>query len=494
MASLGNKVAVGATWMVGVRLLERSIGFISTLILARLLLPDDFGVVAMALTVFAFIEIAGQFGFDFALIRDQKASRRLYDSAWTLKVCYGTISAIALILLAPLATSFFSDPRVTPVIYAFAAIAFFQSFENIGIINFRKEFQFNKDFQFVVLRKVVAFVVTISLAVSFQSYWALIAGIATSRLFGVVLSYTMHPYRPKIDFSETKVLYGFSKWIVITRITEYFSNSGPMLLIGRFLDSSSLGIFSMGREIATLPTSEMIHPIMRAVFPGYAALGHDKAKLAAAFLKVQGILITLALPAGIGIVMVAEPFVHVLLGQNWLGAIPVIQVLGLYGALTVFQATNNSIFNVLNKPYWGTVLRVIEVSLLIPGVYFLLANDYGLQGVVWMVLVTQLIIIPFGISIISHLLQINFKQRLAVSWRPALSAIIMTLCLYYFGSHEISTLSEAMYVLILNISLGLISYSLSLLSLWYLIGKPVGVEHMMLQKMNRLFKQAPKNS
>lgn len=485
MNNVENKMVVGATWMVSLKFIERGIGFVSTLILARLLMPEDFGLVAMAMAVYAFIEIGGQFGFDFALIREQNATRRLYDSAWTLSVGYGIFSACALAVLAPIASAFFTEPRLEAVIYALAVVSLVAGFENIGIVNFRKEFLFKKDFQFIFLKKIISFFVTVSLAIVFRSYWALVAGILVSRMSGVILSYVLHPFRPKIDFSKIRELFNFSKWILLSRVTGFFGDRGPHFLIGRFLDPAFLGIYSVGREISTLPTTELIYPIMRAVFPGYAAIAHDRQQLARSFLNVQGMLVTIAFPAGIGIVMVADPFVRFLLGPNWLEAVPVIQVLGIYGAITVFQATNNSVFNSLGVPVWGTVLKLLEIVILLPAMFIVLRLGYGVQGVVWSILGAQLLVIPAGIFLISRMLNIGFLDRLRVAWRPVIASLVMSGVLYAFAKSPFLHGSGAGLSLAICVPAGVVVFSSSLLFFWLLAGKPQGPEATILEQIQK---------
>ncbi|WP_418647172.1 lipopolysaccharide biosynthesis protein [Thauera butanivorans] len=488
MTSVGKKVAAGAAWMIGMRFVERSIGIVSTLILARLLVPEDFGLVAMAMAVFAFVEIAGQFGFDLALIREQHAAREHYDSAWTVSVCYGILAALILAALAIPAAYFFGDPRLETIIYIFGAVALLQGFENIGTVDFRKNLNFGKDFRFIFFKKIISFAITVALAFHFRSYWALVAGMAASRIAGVVLSYAMHPFRPRIDFSKTKALFKFSKWIVLTRVIDYFGTRSPDFMIGRFLDASALGLYRVGHEIATLPTSELIFPIMRAVFPGYATVAHDRALLARSFLASQAMIVTLALPAGLGIVLLAEPFVLVLLGEKWLPAVPVIKILGLYGAVAVFQATNNSIFNVLGVPSWATGLKTAEFIILLPAIYYGLHSGRGLEGVSYAILGTKLIIIPIEMALTAYLLRIGFIDRIRTAWRPIMAALAMWFAVSYLLPQQVETEKDAIMILALAIPTGMSVYAVSLLALWAIIGRPEAPEKFLMDFLRQRFR------
>lgn len=483
MSNLGSKVAKGAVWMVAMRFIERAIGLVSTLILARLLIPEDFGVVAMAMAVIAFVEIAGQFGFDIALIRDQNATRAQYDSAWTISVIYGAFGGALLAVAAGPAATFFSDPRLEPIIYVLAFATFVQGFENIGIIDFRKNLAFNKDFHFAFAKKLISFAITVVLAFQFRSYWALVAGMTASRLAGVALSFAMHPYRPRFNLEHVGSLFRFSRWIVLTRIIEYLGGRGPDFIMGRYLDAAALGLYRVGREISTLPTSELIAPIMRAVFPGYAAVAHDRSALARSFLGVQGILVTLALPAGIGIVMVAEPLVLILLGHKWVDAVPVIKILGVYGAITVFQATNISIFNVLGVPHWTTGLKAVESILMISAVLLAVLGEHGILGACFAILTVQLLLVPAGMAMVSMLIEVRLRDRLRVSWRPIVATTAMGLMI---GTVE-DLINDVTTMLIPNtvaiVLSGATTYVAVLLILWIFCGSPDGPEKMFLQRI-----------
>jgi lipopolysaccharide exporter len=476
---VGREVAAGAAWMVALKFIERAIGFVSTLVLARLLLPADFGLVAMAMAVFAFVEIAGSFGFDLALIRQRDASRAQYDSAWSLSMVYGALSGVVLLALAYPSARFFNEPRLVPVMAALAAIAFLQGFENIGTVNFRKEFRFGKDFQFMLAKKLIAFVVTLALALTWRNHWALLAGIGASRVSGVALSFLMHPYRPRWDMSGVRDLLRFSRWIVASRIIEYFNDRGPDFMIGRFLDAASLGLYRVAREVATLPTTELLFPVMRAVFPGYAAVAHDRSELARSFLTVQGTIVMMTLPAGIAIVLLADPIVRLLLGPNWLAAIPLIQILGIYGVLTVFQATNVSVFHVLGVPKQAAALKVVEVLLLLPLLAWAMSRGYGLVAAAWAVVAVQALVIPAGMVLIARLLGVGFVDRVRVVWRPAIGALLMAAVIALLSTYIIPPAtgwSSAALHLAVAAPAGGVAFAVTVYLLWRAASRPPGPE------------------
>ena len=192
--------------MVLFKLFERGLGLVTTLVLARLLAPADFGIVAMATSVIALLEILAGFSFDIALIQKQDAEERHYHAAWTLNfLTYAAMALLMVLVAAPVAT-FYRELRVEQVLYALSFGVFVVGFENIGTVAFRKELQLRRDFNFLLAKKLAAAVVGITVAVAFRSYWALVAGIVTSRLVGVVLSYVVHPFRPRPSLNGSREL------------------------------------------------------------------------------------------------------------------------------------------------------------------------------------------------------------------------------------------------------------------------------------------------
>lgn len=483
MKSLGGAIASGAFWMVALKLIERGIGFVSTLILARLLIPADFGLVAIAMAVFAILELAGRFGFDQALIRLKSVDPVRFDSAWTLTVLHGLVSAVALALLAVPAASFFREPRVEHIIYVLAVVAMVQGFENIGIVLYRKEMQFRKDFNFFLAKKLIAFVCTVSLAVAFRSYWALVGGILVSRISGVVLSYVVHPYRPRFCLRASGELFRFSKWILLNGLLDYVRTRSPDFLLGRYAGPGSLGIFRISSELASLPTTELMFPIMRAAYPGYAKVAHDPQALKRSFLGVQAAVLTLTLPAAIGIVMLAEPFIRVLLGPNWMAAVPIVQVLGLHGALRVFRLTNNAVFNVLGVPYWNTVFIVLETLAAIPLFGWLVYSGASLETAVWAYLAASMTVVPIAVVTISRYLRLTWSERLRTTWRPvlatALMAGVLAMASGFFGPG--GELRSSVLTLLVLVPVGVAVYASSILALWALCGRPAGPEAQFLE-------------
>ena len=201
---------------------DRSIAFVSTLILARLLVPADFGVIVMASLFIGLADVFFELGVNVALIQNRTPSQEHYDTAWTLRIIQTTLAAIVVVIAAPLAATYFNDPRVTLVVQVLAVSLVLSGLENIGVVTFQKEMQFGKEFQFLFCKRIVGFIVTIVAAWFIRSYWALVIGALTGRTFGVALSFVMHPMRPRLGLEKFREIFSVSQWVLVRSIGGYF--------------------------------------------------------------------------------------------------------------------------------------------------------------------------------------------------------------------------------------------------------------------------------
>ncbi|MPZ12376.1 MAG: oligosaccharide flippase family protein, partial [Kiloniellaceae bacterium] len=215
---LSSRMTKGAAWMIGLRFASRGLGLVSMIILARLLVPADFGLVALAMAMVAVISVFGEFGFELALIQNQKAERRHYDTAWTLGFLRGLIAAALVALAAAPLADVFGEPRVTDVILVLALVPLIEGLYNIGTVAFRKELTLHKEFVFRIVPRVAGVALTILLAVIWRNYWALVWGTLAGAGLRLVMSYAMHSYRPRFTLAGLREIMNFSKWMLATSI------------------------------------------------------------------------------------------------------------------------------------------------------------------------------------------------------------------------------------------------------------------------------------
>ncbi|SEK60032.1 lipopolysaccharide biosynthesis protein [Ectothiorhodospira marina] len=477
-------MVIGTLWTVGMRWAMRGIGLISTLILARLLAPEDFGMVAMVMVLLAFIGVFLDFGVEMVLIRMSQPSRAHYDAAFTLQLIQAVVTALLLVLVAPLAAWYYDEPAVQTLMWVLTLYVLLSGLENVGIIDFRRHLQFERDFRFMVMVKLIAFVCTISAAFALRSYWALVLGMTISRLAATVLSYYVHPFRPRLNLSHIPELWRFSKWLIAGNVGRFFEYKGDILIAGGVSDARGTGMYSLGHELATLPAHELSEPIGRALYPVMSRINNDIARVRGAYLQTVGATATLILPLCIGMALVAEDAVPVLLGPGWSEVIPLLQILALYAALRTLLTHVSDTLNVLGLPrtaalFWLGQGGLTMLACVIGGII------WGLPGIAWgNVVATACMVVPLLI-LLRVTLQLGVARFIQAIWRPWFAAGVMALGLWLFPGIDTQWV---LLSLTQDVVLGAGIYVLALFLGWLASGRPNGIETLGLQYLGRSFR------
>lgn len=485
MENISNKMAKAAFWMVGFKILERSIGLVSTIILARMLEPSDFGLVAMATSFLSFLMLLTGFSFDVAIIQKQNADRHLYDTAWTFDVIFGLLLATFLVIAAIPLSQFYNEARLEKVLHVLALSTLVGGFSNIGPVAFRKDLEFHKEFYFLLAKKLMGFAVCMTLAFTLRNYWALVWGTFAGKLLEVLLSYRVHPFRPRFCLSGRKELFGFSMWLFINNTIFFAYQRMVDFIISRVAGSHLLGVYTIAYELSNLPTTELVAPINRAVLPGYSKMVDDPAALRQGFLNVLSMIALCALPAGVGISLVAEPMVFVVLGEKWRETIPLVEILALSGTLMALQTNANVIYNASGKPKYMTVILLIHVVVIfLPLLAFFIDKD-GLLGVAKAYFYSNLIILPINYGLSMRLLKLKFLNIISVLWRPVLAALIM-----FFTTQSLllkismtGTITSNIEKLAAHVVIGSLVYCFAILGLWLISRQPDEAESFILKKL-----------
>ena len=457
----------------------KGLGLISSVVLARLLVPADFGLIAMAMSVILGLELLREFSFDVALIQRQDADRSYYDTAWTLNVLLAAALAAILTVVAFPVADYYNEPRLRSVMQVLALGLFVSGFENIGVVAFRKELAFHKEFVLRVAQKACAIAITLPLAFTLRSYWALVIGTVSSYALGVAISYYAHPFRPQFSLAARRHLFAFSKWLAANNALWFLRDRSQDFVLGRAAGPAALGLFTISYEISNLPTTELVGPINRAVFPGYAKMADDLGVLAQGFLNVIGLVVVVALPAGFGIAAMSPVLVPVVLGDKWLEAIPLVSILAIFGALNAMQTNCGSLHYAMGKPHTLTVIGVLQLVFLLPSVIWS-AYNYGAIGIAWAYLANvSLVIVPLNYGVALYRLRLPVMRLIALLWRPILATGAMYEIVGIWTEH---VTQPSLGALLMGVGLGALTYSATLVALWLASGRPAGVEKLLADK------------
>ena len=466
----------------GWRLASRLLGIGNTVVLVRLLLPADFGLVALAMSFSLAIDGLSYIGVQDALVREPVLNRALYDTGFTMNLLRGSLTALVTVACAWPAARFFGDPRLTTIFLVLALALFSTSLENIGTIDFQRDMVFSKQIQILFVPRVVSVVASIACAVIWRSYWALVVGILVVRWLRLIFTYVMHPYRPRATLRAWRRLVGFSFWSWATSMTALVQARADTVMIGGYLNTTAVGIYSVGAEIGGLASSELLGPITSALFAAFSSARRTGDGIAWAYLRAISVVALVVLPASAGIALIARPLMHLVFGARWDAAVPLVQIFACIGMFRVGGAISGALLMAEGVPHIGfrieAVVTVVRLAALLVAVPF-----FGLIGAAVAVAVTAMVDEIIYLVVTFRRVGLHTRDLALIVWRPMLATAGMALTLLATGLTEppIDASGTASgLVLAATVVLGALVFGAVLLVAWLAARRPQGAETYLL--------------
>jgi lipopolysaccharide exporter len=314
MTSITGRLYKGSMWLSLSRAIMNGLAMLSTFVLARNLTPSDFGVVALGMTILLIVTTVTEFSLAEALIRHKAPEESHFSAAWTLNAARGLLLCLFFVVCAYPAAVLFEEPRLSGVMLALGLSVLMSGLTNPRRIMLQRDLIFWQEFVLSVSQKFTGFVASVAIAMIYHSYWALVIGTLVSQATNVVVSYLVLPFWPRITFRHIREFFSFSAWLTAGQIVSTLNWRFDYLLVGKMLGGSALGYYSVGSNLAMMPTREATAPLTQTIYPAFSSIRDDPPRLAAAYQRVQALVAAVALPAGIGVAVVADPLVRLALG------------------------------------------------------------------------------------------------------------------------------------------------------------------------------------
>lgn len=454
--SLSHRVTKGGIWVVTLKITEISFGFIRLIILARLLAPNDFGLMGIAFLMLSILLTFSETGLQTTLIQKKNDISAYLDTAWTISVIRGIVLFIIIFFVAPYVAIFFNSTDASPIIRVIGFSILIGGFVNIGVIYFQKELKFNRHFIYGLCAILTDFIVVISAALIFKNVWALVIGQLASSSAALVASYLLHPYRPRIRFELEKIkeLFGFGKWVIAYSILYFLITEGDNFFVGKVLGVAALGFYQMAYRISNISATEITHVISKVMLPAYSKIQDDLLRLRESYLRVLQFIAFLSFPIA-GLIFILGPdFTKIFLGDKWMPMVPAMQVLALGGLMSSIGKTTGTLFISIGKPKIVTKLHFFTLTLLTIFIYPL-SIKFGILGtsiaVFFAVLVPNLAAFAIVIKIMKCKIY-NFAKMLIL---PLINTVLLILLISLVKLYWINL---GIFCFSLSAIIGLMSY------------------------------------
>lgn len=468
-SSFRRRISRGGAWVFSGRVVQQVLFLVRTVVLARLLSPNDFGLFGIALLTLSVLDTFSKTGFQQALIQKKGDIRPYLDSGWTVSVIRGLLLYSALFFLAPCAAAFFNAPAATLIIRVMSLSVLLQGFTNIGIVYFQKELEFDKRFVYELSGVLADFVVALTAALLFRSVWAFVLGLLAGNAVRCIASYAMHSFRPRLSFHLGKVrrLWGYGRWIFGTHIVTFLFNQGDDAFLGKVLGVMTLGFYQMAYRIGQVPATEFAKVISEITFPAYSKLQDSPARLKDGFLKILGVTVFVVLPLAGFIFVLAPELTSVFLTDKWLPIVPSLRILIAAGLVRAFTTTGGALFQGVGAPNMDCRMNVYRLCALAATIYPL-TLWLGMNGVALAVVIGNLACLPTWFLQTVKTARTSFRDYFRCVFPPSLATVAACAVLALLKTHLGATLASFLLLAALSAAL----YA----SFLYLAGKLLGID------------------
>ncbi|APW45076.1 lipopolysaccharide biosynthesis protein [Rhodoferax antarcticus] len=461
----------GALWAVGTRWMIKGMGFVSTVIVARLLLPADYGIVAMSMLVVGLIQAMLDFGASTALLRKGAVTEAEVDSAWTLRLLEGCVVSLLLLGAAHPSALYFQEPRVEAVMWVLAACIAISSASNIGFTLAQKEFNFSLEFRHNLICKSMGLGATIAAAYLLRDYRALVIGVATGYTSGCIMSYVMHPYRPSWNTTKIAEIWAVTKWLMLAGVGGFFLRKSDELIAARIGTTGEYGLYNMGADLGQLPTGELGPAMLRAFLPVLSTIQDDVVRTNQAVLKTLSAVNAITLPVGLGFAAVAVPATTLILGTRWQEAAPLVALFAVAGVIQFLMSPLSTLLilrghtRLQNHIVWSEFAVFALCSLV-------LVPQMHLLGLVWARITASSVNAMVTAFCASFYCQVALGATIKRLLRPAVGAVGM----YLLVNLVTQQMSGSAWSLATGITLGALAYTVWMTLTWFAAGRPEGLE------------------
>jgi len=474
---IGKRTTLGTGLLIVSKVLSRSADLAALTVLARLLTPADFGIVALAMSALTIAEAVLEVPVGLALMSLRDRTKAHFDTAFTLQLVRGAVLASILLIAAWPLAAFYHDDRLFALLCVLSLAPVSNGLVSPRMTEYAVRMDFRPIFAMETLSKLISVVVSVGAAWWTGSYWSLAFGTLAAPLSGVLISFIIAPYFPALTFSEWKVFAGYLRWTTLTQTLSATNWQMDQLLLGRWVGRFELGSFSMALSLSSVPGQIFIGQTFRPLLVGFSLVRNDRPRLIQAYLKSVDSIVAVGLPLLAGMHLTADPLIRVFLGEKWSAAAPMLQWLSLASIPSLFIGAIGPLGISLNRPSMFFFVALTEFLFKLPLMLIGLLY-FGITGVLVVRLVTAIVVAGCAMLAVQGLIELPIRTQLLSPWRPVVSVIVMAVTVVLtsgMGLGERNHL-ELIYWLARTTVTGAVVYGAVLFLLWFVSGRPDGIE------------------
>lgn len=420
-----GKTTSGIKWSAVSQIGGQGVDLVTTVILARLLLPSDFGLMAMAMVVIGLLELFKDLGTSATVIQRENLSQSLLASIFWINVTFGILTTLLIYFLAPTAASFYDDPRVIAVLQALSITFIVSGVSILQRAILLRNFAFHTLAKIEIGATLCGAIVGIGSAFLGAGVWSLVSRSLVNVAVTTVWLWFSTKWRPRLlfDWVEVKSVSAYSLYLTGTNVLDFLERNSDNLIIGKFLGAQALGYYTLAYNLMLYPIRSISWTLGRVMFPVYSRMQDDNLMFGRAYFKIAGAIALVSFPAMIGLMAVSNLLVPTFFGSQWQPVILLLMILAPVGLVQSITTTAGTIYRAKGRTdlefRWGIGSVVLHV------IAFLIGVQWGLIGVaVAYMMVVMILTFPW-LAISFRLINLRLRDMGSVLWRPFLSSLFM---------------------------------------------------------------------
>lgn len=431
---LSIRTAKAGSWLVAGKFVSKLIDFLTLVILARLLTPADFGLVAMAMVPIFVIEALMELPLAAALIRVPAPTKAMFDTAFTLALLRAAAVLGAAATISWPLSLFYGEPKLVPLICALALAPTLRGLVSPRMTLYAKRLDFSREFIIDVTSKAASLVVASSAAVATNSYWALPAGSVTTCAILLVLSYRFAPFKPTLTLSEWHRFSSITKWNTFSQFIETANWQLDRLLLPKFVDTATFGRYATASNIASIPDQAVTSPSYRPLLSAFSAIRSDEA-LRAAYGKATALTVVALAPVLLNLALQADLAIHLVLGDKWKSAAAYLYWIALLNILWVPFAPLRALAAARDRMHIVAVAVLVEFVVKIP-MLLVAIPAWGVNGVFVSQFVAGLLVVAVSMWNVYQLVGMSPHTQFLYLLRPLAAIVPMAASISWISQYR----------------------------------------------------------
>jgi PST family polysaccharide transporter len=455
----GGSIFSGTRWTAVNQIGTQVIKFGVAIILARLLVPQDFGLMAMAIVVVGFIDLFKDLGTVAAIIQRKELSYELLSSLFFLNALFGLLAGVTIAFSAPVVGWVYGDPRLTPILQVLAVTFPVSSLGLVKRALLEREMRFDRLARVELTATGIRGAAAVAFAFLGWGVWALVGGTITGSVVSTMLLWLVVPWNPQFRFkwSEVRMVFHFSLNLTGSQLVRYVMLNTDKIIIGRFLGATPLGFYSLAQRIFMTPIGTITNVLSTVLFPGFSRIQDDDVQIRQKYLRACGGISLITFPLLAGLWAIAPLFVLVVFGSKWAPVIPLIMILIPVGIIQSIANTVGIIYLAKGRTDWLFIWEVIAGTCIT--LSFICGLHWGIIGVASAFLIAMILLTYPAFAIPFRLIDLKFMELVSTLRPYAVATLIMVSLVLGFRFTLEQIGFEPLSILIFCVIIGVVVYT-----------------------------------